>query len=181
MPEMRMEGWRESRGRISKGFPYWVPMAHIQCLVSVSFPLLLTKWTRSPWFLLKPWFSSDNCTLMLFLINLAATVSSFFCGLPPSFHSYWIFVRYLCWNVCQINQLHGWNPYMFIKGVLSTLPSILPVIFSIMICTTWGWIFNHQLKVLYRCNYLPLSKTLEKQWIIISNVKSQILRMYFSS
>lgn len=35
-------------------------------------------------------------------------------------------------------------------------------IFSIILCTTWGCVLNHQLKIAYRCNSVTFLKTLKE-------------------
>lgn len=142
-------------------------MAHIRCLVSVAFPLLLAKQTRSPWLPVRPWLSSHNCTFISFPSDLAATASSL-----SGFASYFLYFHFsrIFFQII-FPETHGKltdsaasNPYMFIKWGLcvSTLPNIWPGVFSIMLCVPWHWMLNHQLRISYRCNSVTFSKTLEK-------------------
>ena len=85
-----------------------------------------------------------------------------FYALPPSFHictgvEYFSYI--LAEMYGKLTDSPELNAYMFLKWMLSILPSILPLVFSIMLCTTWGWVFIHQLKISYRCNSGTFSKS----------------------
>lgn len=109
-----------------------------------------------------------------------------FCGLAPSFH----IVTDIEYSSHTLTEMYSkltdstdLNPYMFLNWVLSILPSILTVVFSIMPCTSWGWVFNHQLKTSYRCNLGSFSKPSRKplKGYCKYHIKSWILCLYFSS
>ena len=62
-----------------------------------------------------------------------------FYALPPSFHIFTgveYFSHILAEMYGKLTDSPELNAYMFLKWMLSILPSILPLVFSIMLCTT---------------------------------------------
>lgn len=165
MPAMRMEGWRGSTGRVSKASQVLSLSANGLHPTLRFSDIFNAQWTQSPsWILLRPWLPRSSCMFILFLINLTTFASSLFVVCPV------VFMYFTATKSSDIfAEMHGkWtgssdlNVFMLINWVLSTLPRALQMAFSIILCTTWAWVFNQERNLSFRCNSVTSFKSLKE-------------------